>query len=53
MNRQDYQDLLRALNLLNEFIDSFSGELCIEDDRGVLNNAMDVLRGYVSCGGEV
>ena len=53
MTKEDYKDLLNALNLLNEFIENSSGELCIEDDRGVLNNAMDVLRGYVSCGGEV
>ena len=53
MNRQDYQDILRALNLLNEFIENSSGELCLEDDRYVLNSAMNVLRGYVSCGGEV
>jgi hypothetical protein len=53
MNHQDYQNILRALNLLSEFIENSSGELCIEDDRSVLNNAMGVLRGYASCGGEV
>jgi hypothetical protein len=53
MTKEDYRDLNNALALLHDFIENFSGELCIKDDRGILNSAMDVLRGYVSCGGEV
>jgi hypothetical protein len=52
MNSLDYKDLERALSLLHDFIENFSGELSKPDDLRVLTNAEDVLRGYVSCGGE-
>jgi hypothetical protein len=53
MNKEDYKNLNRALDLLSDFIEATSGELTIQDDREVLESARDVLRGYVSCGGEV
>ena len=53
MTKEDYQDLRNALVLLNDFIENFSGDLTIDDDRVIVSTAFNVLRGYVSCGGEV
>lgn len=48
MNNLDYKDLEKALSLLHDFIENFSGELTKPDDLRVLTNAEDVLRSHVN-----
>ena len=50
MNKEDFKALDGALALLHDFISQHGAKA---EDYEVLNKAEDVLRGYVSCGGEV
>jgi len=50
MNSSDYKDLDDALALLHDFISNHGAKA---EDYAILNNAENVLRGYVSCGGEI
>jgi hypothetical protein len=49
MTSSDYKDLDNALALLHDFISNYGAKA---EDYAILNNAEDVLRGYISCGGE-
>ena len=50
MSKEDFKALDNALALLHHFISQHGAKA---QDYDVLNKAEDVLRGYVSCGGEV
>ena len=50
MNKEDYKDLNNALALLHDFISNHGAKA---EDYEILNKADDVLRGYVSIGGEI
>jgi hypothetical protein len=49
MDKQDYMDLNRALSLLHDFISNHGAKA---EDYKILESAEDVLKGYVSVGGE-
>lgn len=50
MTKEDFKDLNNALALLHDFISSYDSK---EEHYQILDKADDVLRGYVSAGGEV
>lgn len=50
MNKEDFKALDNALSLLHDFISQYGAKAEYYE---ILNKADDVLRGYVSCGGEV
>ena len=50
MTKEDFRDLDNALALLHDFISQHGAKA---EDYEILDKAEDVLRGYVSCGGEV
>jgi hypothetical protein len=50
MNKQDYTDLVKALSLLHDYISNYGAKA---EDYKILESAEDVLKGYVSVGGEI
>ena len=49
MNKDDFADLSNALSLLHDFISNHGAKA---EDYAILERADDVLKGYISCGGE-
>jgi hypothetical protein len=50
MNKEDYKNLNEALALLQDYISNYGAKA---EHYEILDKADAVLRGYVSCGGEV
>ena len=51
MNAQDFKEISKALNLLWSLLEEQGGGT--QEQKKILSDAEDVLRGYESCGGEV
>lgn len=50
MNKQDYKDLAQALDLLHDYIANYGAQA---EHYKILESAEDVLKGYLSAGGEI